>query len=174
MMDRKPPKLAIWLLNTIGGARHNSALVGDFLEEFRNGRSPSWFWRQTTLVLARMLVRHLWECAMAALFIATPDLVFGLLNRPPQHRWVGILTWCAGAIMIAGLWIAARRRKRFLSSGWAGAGFISATLAFLLLTAWDSTDSLAQRMWKDGELWLVYAVFLPIGSALREKLRKSG
>jgi hypothetical protein len=53
MMHRKPPALAVWLLERFGYLGENSALLGDLLEEFRNGRSASWFWRQTATVLVK-------------------------------------------------------------------------------------------------------------------------
>jgi hypothetical protein len=59
MNDRKPPRLANWLLNRFGVARQNPPLAGDLLEEFRGGRSAAWFWRQTLVVVLTALVRSL-------------------------------------------------------------------------------------------------------------------
>ena len=53
MKPRKPPALAVWLLERFGYLGENSALLGDLLEEFRTGRSASWFWRQTATVLVK-------------------------------------------------------------------------------------------------------------------------
>jgi len=53
MKPRKPPALAVWLLEKFGYLGEDSALLGDLLEEFRDGRSASWFWRQTTTVLVK-------------------------------------------------------------------------------------------------------------------------
>ena len=47
MTERKPPRLAVWLLKRRGGSPENEALLGDLIEEFENGRSSGWFWRQT-------------------------------------------------------------------------------------------------------------------------------
>lgn len=47
-----PPKLATWLLDRLGFATQNPALVGDLLEEFRGGRSRGWYWRQTLTAIA--------------------------------------------------------------------------------------------------------------------------
>jgi hypothetical protein len=49
---RKPPAPANGLLWALGYARENPAVVGDLLEEFRDGRSAAWYWRQTLLLLS--------------------------------------------------------------------------------------------------------------------------
>jgi hypothetical protein len=44
---RNPPRLATWLLGRFGFDHQNPPLAGDLLEEFQNGRSAAWYWRQT-------------------------------------------------------------------------------------------------------------------------------
>jgi hypothetical protein len=58
MMDRRPPTLADWLLDRLGYTRQNAALAGDLLEEYREGRSAGWYWRQTIGVIAHAIPRH--------------------------------------------------------------------------------------------------------------------
>lgn len=45
-----PPATATWLLDHVG--RKNPSLAGDLLEEYRQGRSVTWYWRQVLLALA--------------------------------------------------------------------------------------------------------------------------
>jgi hypothetical protein len=40
------PKLAAWLLRTVGSGHSTEALLGDLTEECERGRSRGWFWRQ--------------------------------------------------------------------------------------------------------------------------------
>jgi hypothetical protein len=66
-MTPKPPKLAIALLKRIAG--QNDALMGDLEEQFRNGRSRTWFWSQTMgIVINRCVHQH--SCAACLVFAA--------------------------------------------------------------------------------------------------------
>lgn len=58
MSDRKPPRLANWLLTRSGFAHQNPPLAGDLLEEFRRGRSAAWFWRQTLVAILTGLAQN--------------------------------------------------------------------------------------------------------------------
>ncbi len=53
MTDRNPPRLATWLIEKLGFSRRNPALIGDLLEEFHSGRSRTWYWRQTAIMIAK-------------------------------------------------------------------------------------------------------------------------
>jgi hypothetical protein len=55
---RNPPRLATWLLNRCGFARQNPPLTGDLLEEFRNGRSSAWLWRQTLVAILTGMIQN--------------------------------------------------------------------------------------------------------------------
>src|SRR5579862_2098572 len=52
MTQRQPPRIATWLLQRMGIAGQNPALAGDLLEEFQNGRSAVWYWRQILWAIA--------------------------------------------------------------------------------------------------------------------------
>jgi hypothetical protein len=41
-----PPKLATWLLEQFSPVFKNAPLAGDLTEEFKQGRSSAWYWRQ--------------------------------------------------------------------------------------------------------------------------------
>lgn len=49
MRPTEPPAIATWLLEHIG--RKNQSLTGDLLEEYRQGRSVAWYWRQVTIAI---------------------------------------------------------------------------------------------------------------------------
>jgi hypothetical protein len=95
MSRRRPPVLALWLLERQGFARGNSPLMGDLLEEFRGGRSALWFWRQTLTVIANCVGRHAallqtYWIAVAAGFAAQLSvsfLLFRLRVPPAVHGW---------------------------------------------------------------------------------------
>ena len=46
MSERLPPKLASWLLNKYGSPYHGESLAGDLIEQYQEGRSRAWYWRQ--------------------------------------------------------------------------------------------------------------------------------
>jgi hypothetical protein len=41
-----PPKVATWLLQHFGCSLSNDAILGDLAEQFAQGRSRLWYWRQ--------------------------------------------------------------------------------------------------------------------------------
>ena len=49
-MNSKAPALATWLLERLVPVEKD-AIAGDLVEEFRNGRSRAWFWRQAITVI---------------------------------------------------------------------------------------------------------------------------
>jgi hypothetical protein len=55
MTERGPPKFALWLLKRWGSPYQGDALAGDLIEQYHEGRSRAWCWRQvvTAIVLAR-------------------------------------------------------------------------------------------------------------------------
>lgn len=55
MTERAPPKIALWLLKHWGSPYQGEALAGDLLEQYQEGRSRAWCWRQTitAVLLAR-------------------------------------------------------------------------------------------------------------------------
>ncbi len=48
---RVPPRLATWLLLSLGSGRFAEALAGDLSEEYQRGRSGYWYWRQVAVAL---------------------------------------------------------------------------------------------------------------------------
>jgi hypothetical protein len=59
MRSSKPPALAAWLLMHLTPGDNHDALVGDLLEEFQQGRSAGWFWRQVLRAIPASLVHEL-------------------------------------------------------------------------------------------------------------------
>jgi hypothetical protein len=60
MRTGETPKLATWLLNHFEPINRNEALIGDLAEQYRRGRSRSWYWRQ---VVVAVLVGYCKELA---------------------------------------------------------------------------------------------------------------
>jgi hypothetical protein len=51
-----PPRLALYLLDRWGSPYHRESLAGDVIEQWHQGRSAAWCWRQVALAIlaARM------------------------------------------------------------------------------------------------------------------------
>ena len=56
MIERAPPQLATWLLKKCGSPYHGDSLAGDLVEQYREGRSRVWYWKQVTaaILIARV------------------------------------------------------------------------------------------------------------------------
>jgi hypothetical protein len=72
MIEHTPPKLALWLLKHGGSPYHRESLEGDLMEQYQEGRSRAWYWRQvvTALVIAQgQFIRAvLWSAVARVLF----------------------------------------------------------------------------------------------------------
>lgn len=52
MRSSQPPAGATWLLERFTFGHRNDALIGDLIEEYGNGRSGAWYWRQGLTAIA--------------------------------------------------------------------------------------------------------------------------
>lgn len=46
-----PPKIAVWLVERFGSHYKNESLAGDLIEEFQQGESRWWVWRQVVIAI---------------------------------------------------------------------------------------------------------------------------
>jgi hypothetical protein len=53
-----PPAFATTLLELMIPPRTSAALIGDLIEEYRNGRSRTWYWQQTIMALMMSAFRE--------------------------------------------------------------------------------------------------------------------
>ncbi|HKD08284.1 MAG TPA: hypothetical protein VKB79_20450 [Bryobacteraceae bacterium] len=99
MTERKPPTLATCLLKWLGVSDANEPLVGDLTEEFQNGRSAAWYWRQTLSALRRYLGPH----SVGALigWAAQLAVVLTMRHYNPQSSWVALPVGAAILILLS-------------------------------------------------------------------------
>jgi hypothetical protein len=87
MRKANPPFIATWILEHLIPGDRNDALSGDLLEEFRSGRSASWYWQQ---VLAAMAIGFLREIRVRSLVV-----IFAALWTIPVRAWWLFAFWPA-------------------------------------------------------------------------------
>jgi hypothetical protein len=51
MNERVPPKVALWLLKSWGSPYHRESLAGDLIEQYQEGRSRTWCWKQVAVAI---------------------------------------------------------------------------------------------------------------------------
>jgi hypothetical protein len=67
MKSSKPPGLATWLLEHSKPGGKNEALAGDLLEQFSQGRSVAWYWRQVLVAILAAFLKE-WRGFVWGLF----------------------------------------------------------------------------------------------------------
>jgi hypothetical protein len=60
MRDQQPPRVTTWLAQRLVSGPRRESLVGDLIEQYRQGRSGIWYWRQ---VLAAILAGNMYDLA---------------------------------------------------------------------------------------------------------------
>jgi hypothetical protein len=53
------PKVATWLLKRLNSTPNNDALIGDLVEQYLQGRSRLWYWKQAFLAIVVSLEREI-------------------------------------------------------------------------------------------------------------------
>jgi hypothetical protein len=98
MTGRKPPALAAWLLKWLGVCDANEPLVGDLAEEFQDGRSRVWYWRQT---LSAIWIQS-GPRSLGALigWAAQLGVVFAMRQYTPTSSWVALPVGAAILILL--------------------------------------------------------------------------
>jgi hypothetical protein len=66
MIKRLPPKLALWLLKSLGSPYHRESLAGDLIEQYQEGRSTAWCWGQVAVAILVARVRSVRAMPWAA------------------------------------------------------------------------------------------------------------
>lgn len=92
MIDREPPKIAMWLLQQWASPYQRDSLLGDLLEMYCAGRSRTWYWRQVMVALILARVRALRTIARTGFGAALLRLVNALLMAAIIALSVGSFT----------------------------------------------------------------------------------
>ena len=90
MRISKPPALATWMLEHLILGTDRDALAGDLLEEFRQGRSVQWYWRQVLAAIFLGFPKELgrqWKAAIFAFVWTIASLIaLRVLYHSTQFR----------------------------------------------------------------------------------------
>ena len=82
-----PPRAPTWLLKQFGCSPKNEAITGDLVEQYQQGQSSYWYWKQSFSVIVRSLiseiVRHRWLTIRAITVGWTLLVVLDFARRVP-------------------------------------------------------------------------------------------
>jgi hypothetical protein len=81
MRSSKPPALATWLVEHLNPGGRNEALAGDLLEQFSQGRSVAWYWRQVLVAIIVGFTKEWRIFVLAAVSTAGWVFLFELLGH---------------------------------------------------------------------------------------------
>jgi hypothetical protein len=86
--------MGLWLLRRLGPG-HSDAMAGDLMEQFGEGRSRVWFWKEVGLGVAAgwrgYVPEVLYALTMTAAPLATPRVLLALYRE--STGWWGELPW---------------------------------------------------------------------------------
>ena len=91
MTGRTPPQFALWLLARLGSPYHAESLAGDLIEQYQQGRSRAWCWRQVLAAILYARVRFI-DAPPRRAAIKVLLLAFGVLALG-----AGTITWALTA-----------------------------------------------------------------------------
>ncbi len=125
MKRSEPPALATRLLEMIASAPHGDALAGDLIEQYRQGRSRAWYWRQVFSALAVCLARDRTLGGLALLaWLYLLFLIVASVSRHPASLGFGLLATDLGLLSgyaVLSVWVLRQRNATVRSALTAGA-----------------------------------------------------
>ncbi len=130
MKSSRPPILVTKLLEWLASGPHGDALAGDLVEQYRQGRSAVWYWRQALLAIVVCLAR---DRTLGGPAILASLLVFLLLivsvGRHPSSLGSGLLITDIALLSgygVFSVWVWRRRRPevRYALTAGAQAGIL--------------------------------------------------
>jgi hypothetical protein len=91
MMATYPPRVATWLLERFVEGPRRESLVGDLLEQYSQGRSTAWYWRQVLTAIVASAARDISaHKRLAVRAVAIGWLAYALLSLPVH--WLAVIT----------------------------------------------------------------------------------
>jgi hypothetical protein len=159
MRPKDPPTIATWMLEHLTLGRKNEALAGDLLEEFRRGRSATWYWRQVLVAIVVGIpgeLRSQWPAMFYATLWAIPVPAYSflavrrLLETPFfARRWQ--LDWPYSTICDLILWYGSQLLYIWLA-------LIVYFALFSLATRMVNLERLAGSLWKSAFVFIAVSV----------------
>jgi hypothetical protein len=104
MKSSKPPVLATWVVEHMVPGGRNDALAGDLLEQFSQGRSARWYWRQ---VFGAMIVGFSKEWLILAAAIGATFVWRIALNELYGRLWSEAEIQCLSFVSVHHTWVVA-------------------------------------------------------------------
>jgi hypothetical protein len=134
MTSRQPPRLATSLLTRLASGPRLESLTGDLEEQFRKGRSVTWYWRQVAAAIVVDAVRGLRDHKLVAVWAAIvvwavvitwvkstwalylwATKKWPILNQSTWWLWYGgglQIAWCLGAALSGWITVRLMRNQR--------------------------------------------------------------
>ena len=83
MSASEPPRVATWLLKRLAASGKRESLVGDLIEQYQQGRSRAWYWRQAIAAIFGSIANDIRAHKLLALRAAILGLVLYQLAAFP-------------------------------------------------------------------------------------------
>jgi hypothetical protein len=152
--SKLPPRLATWLLGRLASGQTRESLIGDLIEQYRNGRSASWYWRQTL----GSIVTGAWGEVCDHKLLATRAALVGLATMwafGAVARFLLQILWVltSGGVYLGGHWVR-------LDYGWIHYRMYMAFLLTLLGSA--GSGWIVGRFHRDHQAPMVFAFVISV------------
>jgi hypothetical protein len=173
--------LAAKLLERFLSGPHGDALAGDLLEQYRQGRSTAWYWRQvlSAIVVSLASDRTLGGAALLALLLVLTLIIVGVV-RHPSSLGIGLFVTDIALLSGDGLFAAWAWRQRgrevrdaLIVGAQTGLMVGLIFIAAHLVESFVPANKTAQLVRGAGSTLLMLGLFGVAGSAAWERTRSA-